>query len=86
MNYELSREFAKDARKQPSVRKRLAELIYRVEKAESLAEIPNCKKMQGHENYYRVRIGHYRAGIRMEGGKVVFRRLLHRKDIYRYFP
>lgn len=86
MRYELSKEFAKDARKQPKVRKRLAELIYRVEKAESLSEIPNCKKMQGHDNYYRVRIGHYRAGIHVEDGTVIFKRLLHRKDIYRYFP
>ncbi len=42
--------------------------------------------MKGSRNYYRIRIGDYRAGIIVEGLTVEFIRFLHRKDIYKYFP
>lgn len=49
-------------------------------------EIRNLKKLKGAEDYYRIRIGEYRIGLRFDGEIVVFVRVLHRKDIYRYFP
>lgn len=42
--------------------------------------------MEGHANFYRIRIGQYRVGIVLEAGVVDFVRFLHRKDVYRYFP
>ena len=59
------------------------------------AEIPNMtdfqnlvnlKKLKGDENVYRLRVGDYRIGFYFDGEKVTFARVLHRKDIYRYFP
>lgn len=49
-------------------------------------EITNIKKLQGYENAYRLRVGDYRIGVIFDGETVIFQRVLHRKDIYRYFP
>ncbi|MDZ8258141.1 type II toxin-antitoxin system RelE family toxin [Nostoc sp. ChiQUE01b] len=49
-------------------------------------EITNLKKLQGYENAYCIRFGDYRIGLIFDGETVLFQRVLHRKDIYRYFP
>ncbi|MEH2352947.1 type II toxin-antitoxin system RelE family toxin [Nostoc sp.] len=49
-------------------------------------EITNIKKLQGYDDIYRIRIGDYRIGIIFDGETLIFQRVLHRKDIYRYFP
>jgi len=43
-------------------------------------------KLEGYEHYYRIRVSDYRIGIKIEGDILVFMRVLHRKEIYRYFP
>ncbi len=65
---------------------KIQEIIAEVEQAEKLTEVRNIKKLKGEENYYRVRVGDYRLGIKVNDGVVSFVRLLHRKEIYRYFP
>ena len=65
---------------------KIKEIIAEVEKAEKLTEVRNIKKLKGEENYYRIRVGDYRLGIKVNDGVVSFVRLLHRKEIYRYFP
>jgi len=37
-------------------------------------------------NAYRARIGDYRIGFFFAGQTVIFARVLHRKDTYRFFP
>jgi len=44
------------------------------------------KKMQGYDTFYRLRLGDYRIGIEVVDDRVIFVRILPRKDIYRYFP
>lgn len=51
-----------------------------------LQTIVNLKKLKGDDNAYRLRVGDYRIGFYFEGEIVTFARVLHRKDIYRYFP
>ncbi|WP_394333219.1 type II toxin-antitoxin system RelE family toxin [Tangfeifania diversioriginum] len=51
-----------------------------------LFDIPGLKKLQGYKNYYRLRFGNYRAGIRYENNTIYFERLLHRKDMYKFYP
>ena len=53
---------------------------------DSWIEIPHLKKMEGFINYYRIKQGDYRIGIKVEGNLVVFQRVLHRKEVYRFFP
>jgi mRNA interferase RelE/StbE len=80
--------FAKDLRalKDKALLERIKELIADVEAAQSLGEVSNLKKLRSGGEHYRVRIGDYRVGLSMEDGVVVFVRVLHRREVYRYFP
>lgn len=47
-----------------------------------------AEKMTGYRDYYKIRIGSYRIGLRINQADhlIEFQRVLHRKDIYRVFP
>lgn len=80
--------FASDLRalKDKSFLERVKALIATIESAETLLEIPNLKKSRGGGAYYRVRLGDYRVGLVVEENAIVFVRMLHRREVYRYFP
>jgi mRNA interferase RelE/StbE len=79
--------FAKDLRsiKSKEILSRIKEVVEQVEKAQSLQEITNIKKLKGGRNYYRIRIGEYRIGLIIENDEISFTGCLNRKEIYRYF-
>lgn len=52
----------------------------------SFEEIQNLKKLKDAGNHYRIRIGDYRIGLVLNNKTVTFVRVLHRREIYRYFP
>ncbi len=58
----------------------------RVEQADKLLDVASIKHIQGHEVFFRIRIGSYRLGMQVEDDVVIFMRALHRKEIYRRFP
>ena len=62
------------------------EIINKVEEANSILEIQNLKKLQVEGSYYRIRLGDYRMGLVIKNDTVIFVRLLHRGEVYRYFP
>jgi mRNA interferase RelE/StbE len=80
--------FFKDLDKlnQPSVKSDILDIIEEVEKAASLLEIKNIKKLKGHPIAYRIRTGDYRIGLFIKDGIVEFNRVANRKDIYKIFP
>jgi mRNA interferase RelE/StbE len=80
--------FASDLRaiKDKSLLERVKALIATVESAETLSDIPNLKKLRGGGAYYRIRFGDYRVGLVVEENAIVFVRVLHRREVYRYFP
>ncbi|WP_319419182.1 type II toxin-antitoxin system RelE family toxin [Pleurocapsa sp. FMAR1] len=90
MQTDFKNSFLKDIRaiKDKATLNRLEEFINAVEIADSLAQIPNLKKLKGKKNklHYRSRIGNYRVGLVIKQDIVAFVRFLHRKEIYRYFP
>jgi mRNA interferase RelE/StbE len=88
LNLEFKTSFVRDLKKvkDKKLKVRVREVIEVVEQAHSLQEIENVKKLKGSDRYYRVRIGDYRIGLAVEKDVVTFVRLLHRKDVYRYFP
>jgi mRNA interferase RelE/StbE len=88
LKVEFNESFLKDIKsvKASSVLKRVTVAIESVEKATSLDKIPHLKKMRGSRDYFRIRIGDFRIGIKLESNTMVFVRLLNRKDIYRKFP
>ena len=65
---------------------KVAVCIENVLAAETIQDINNIKKLTGFKFHYRIRIGDYRAGIVIKNNEVIFERLIHRKDIYKYFP
>lgn len=87
MEVEFLRSFVKDLSKvDPGTRKRVLRLVLALEHAGSLDELGSMKKLSGYTNAYRSRIGDYRLGFYLVGDKVQLARLLHRKEVYRYFP
>lgn len=83
----IKRSFEKDALKLPaSVQKDIAEIISVIQKIKILSELPNCKKLTGYKNAFRIKSGSYRIGFFFEDNTVELTRVLARKDIYRYFP
>ncbi len=57
-----------------------------ISQIKSFSEIRNLKKIKGYDNYYRIRKGDYRIGLKYDGGRIVFIRVMKRSDIYRVFP
>lgn len=46
----------------------------------------DIKPIAGFKGYYRMRLGNYRMGFKKEEAAIIFMRVLHRKDLYKYFP
>ncbi len=88
MQVEFRKTFKQDLKnlKDGKVLKRIQKVVEELELANALSEIRNIKLLQGHEDFYRIRVGDYRVGLFVEGEVVAFVRVLHRKEVYRYFP
>ncbi len=88
MTLEFRKSFARDLKKikEKQLLQQIKEIIEEVEQLPSIGAINNLKQLKGGENYYRIRVGDYRIGLKLENETVVFVRFLHRKEIYRYFP
>jgi mRNA interferase RelE/StbE len=82
------KSFERDLRKirDPAVLNEVRSAILGIDEAQELRSIPHLKKLSGGGPYFRIRVGEYRIGLRVDGGTVTFVRLLPRRDIYRYFP
>ncbi|RKQ42634.1 mRNA interferase RelE/StbE [Roseivirga pacifica] len=66
--------------------KSIAEIIELVKSVEVIDGIAGVKKLSGFENAFRIRSGNYRIGVFVDGTRVEFARVAHRKDIYKLFP
>jgi mRNA interferase RelE/StbE len=69
-----------------SIKESIANVIDEVKSTDSIHKIPNIKKLKGFRSAHRIRIGYYRIGVFVEGSQVDFARVLHRREIYRFFP
>lgn len=88
MIVKIDKSFEKDVEKisSSSMNKKVSRIILEIQKASKVSEISNLKKLHGTKNYYRIRLGDYRLGLILLKNEIQLIRLLHRKDIYRYFP
>lgn len=88
MTVEYKGQFLRDIKKikVKLLNEKVMEMILSIKNAASLIEVSNIKKIEGSTKDYRIRIGNYRMGFTLEKDTVVFKRFLHRKDIYKYFP
>jgi len=81
--------FLKDLSKLPlDYRVRIEKLVFEeIPKSNNLFEILDIRLMKGYKDYYRIRIGEYRIGCRIEkDSKIIFYRVKNRSDIYKVFP
>ena len=89
IDVEYGETFIKDLKKlksTPYYQKIYALCFSEIPAIKSFPEIVGLKKMEGYIDYYRIKKGDYRIGIRITSHKIYFLRILHRKEIYRYFP
>lgn len=88
MNVLFESRFEKDIKKvrNRDARQKLKDVILAAKEANDLSNLPQLRKLKGHNTYYRIRIGDYRVGIEIVDNAIIFVRFLHRKDIYKYFP
>lgn len=87
MQVRYHKAFQKDLLKaDPSIRKRIHIVIAHFEAATELHELQQVKKLKGHKDAYRIRVGHFRLGFFLVGNEVHLARLLDRKEVYRFFP
>lgn len=88
MQVEFLSKFSKDidSISVKSVKSNLAKLIQQLELEENLNNIPHIKKLVGHKSAYRIRLGDYRVGFFYENHTIILARIVHRKDIYKFFP
>jgi mRNA-degrading endonuclease RelE of RelBE toxin-antitoxin system len=65
----------------------IAKIVFEeIPNVEKLSQVRNLKQLKGDENTFRIRVGDYRIGFCLGGETIVFKRVLHRQEIYRYFP
>lgn len=87
MKYEYTNAFIKDVKKtSPEIQSQIKNLIEEINAVDKLGDLPNVKKMKGFSNAFRIRLGEYRVGVFWENDKLVLARMLHRREVYRYFP
>jgi len=88
VDVEFKKSFEKDLSKlrDQTLLTRIKAVIFEIEAAENLESLSNVKKLKTAGNYYRIKVGDYRIGIVLDEATIVFVRVLHRKEVYRYFP
>ena len=88
MNVGYSKKFLKQLAVMPSgVRAKIESFVFdELPRLDSFAESGKVEKMSGYRGCYKVRFGSYRVGLQKEQEKVVVKLVMHRREIYRYFP
>ncbi|MBS1775120.1 MAG: type II toxin-antitoxin system RelE/ParE family toxin [Bacteroidetes bacterium] len=78
----------KDARRLPKDIKTAIKdvVIANIIEAKRLSDLKNCKQMKGHKSAYRIKYKEYRMGFFFEEETIIISRILHRKEVYRFFP
>jgi mRNA interferase RelE/StbE len=88
MTVRVHKKFLKDLSGLPEKeRKRVEDIVFNSSpKCKHYTELPGITKLKGFTDFYKIRVGNYRIGISISGDTVIFERVLHRKEIYRYYP
>lgn len=87
MKIVTSRAFKKDVSKLSSdVQKKVIKLLDEIAVADNM-NIFDVTKMVGFVYYYRIRLGNYRQGYKLENdGTLLFERVAKRDEIYKIYP
>ncbi|WP_026902498.1 type II toxin-antitoxin system RelE family toxin [Pedobacter glucosidilyticus] len=89
MDLKIDKSFIKslDKLKVSEIKLKLEKILTELENAKSLTQVKQIKKLQGYKDYYRIKSGDYRIGIRLlDKNTIVLITIAHRKEIYKVFP
>ena len=88
MNIAYSKKFLKQLAELPKThRSKIEKFVFDdLKQAVALSKLGNIEKMQGYDNYYKVRFGDYRLGLHEDNGNIIIKVVMHRKEIYKFFP
>lgn len=88
MKIEYRKKFLKELARVPTkTRVNIEEFVFKkLPKSESISDSGKIEQMKGYPSYFKIRFGSYRVGLKIENDTVIFERVMHRKEIYRYFP
>ena len=84
MQITFTKTFLKDLAKVSPAKRRvqIEKFVFEeLQKFNSLEEIGSAEKITGYTNFYKIRIGIFKFSDSIE-----LRRVLNRKEIYKYFP
>lgn len=88
MHIQYQKRFLKDlAHITPKSRTKIETLVFQdFKESNKIEESGKLEKLKGYHHYFKVRVGDYRIGIKIENDTLTFERVLHRKEIYKFFP
>lgn len=88
MKVQYRKKFLADLARIPSIDRRPIEkfAFEEVPALGSIAESGKIERLKGYKSCYEVRFGAFRVGLKFENDVVSFERVLHRLEIYRFFP
>jgi mRNA interferase RelE/StbE len=88
MKIEYKKKFLKELSKLPNeYAQTIEEFVFNIFPThKSLSEIGKVEKMTGYKDYFKIRFGDYRVGIKKENDTIIIETVKHRREIYKYFP
>lgn len=88
MKIEIKKKFLKELSKIPNEYSTTIEkfIFETLSTYDNLSEIGKVEKMTGYKNYFKIRFGDYRIGIKKQDDIIIIETIKHRKEIYKYFP
>lgn len=88
MKVKYRKKFLKQLSKlPPDVRTKIEKFVFvELPAIQALGESGKIEKMSGYKSFYKIRFGSYRVGLKKEEDSVILKAVMHRSEIYTYFP
>ena len=88
MQIKFKKSFLKQLANMPKdVRQKIEIFVFKeLPRLKSIGEAGKIEKMHGYEDYFKTRFGSYRLGMKIENDEIIVQTVMHRKEIYRFFP
>ena len=86
---EYTKRFLKELSRLPKeIQAQAEDIVFKDLLEENPFSLGHLERMTGYPDNYKIRIGDYRIGVTLNNRHrlITFRRVAHRKDIYRIFP
>ena len=88
MNVQYRKKFLKQlSRIPPEIRLKIEKFVFEeLPGKSSISKSGKIEKLSGYKHFFKVRFGMYRLGIESKNKILILRTVMHRREIYKYFP